>query len=131
MKNKIIVFLSVMSFIIGGFFFNTNTSSAETSSTDYVPNQLIVKFKQNASLSNVQSFHKSVGATVLSKDDKLGFEVVQFSKGTVKEKVKAIKTIQMWNMQSRITTFTPFGLRTIHIIKINMDYKNSSSTSLG
>lgn len=29
----------------------------------------------------------------------------------------------MWNMQSRITTFTPFGLRTIHIIKINMDYK--------
>ena len=91
MKNKIIVFLSVLSFIIGGFFFNTNTSSAETSSTDYVPNQLIVKFKQNASLSNVQSFHKSVGATVLSKDDKLGFEVVQFSKGTVKEKVKAIK----------------------------------------
>ena len=77
----------------------------------------------------MQSFHKSVGATVLSKDDKLGFEVVQFSKGTVKE--KAIKTIQMWNMQSRITTFTPFGLRTIHIIKINMDYKNSSSTSLG
>lgn len=58
----------------------------------------------------MQSFHKSVGATVLSKDDKLGFEVVQFSKGTVKEKIKAIKTIQMWNMQSRITTFTPFGL---------------------
>ena len=85
-ENKIIVFLSVLSFIIGGFFFNTNTSSAETSSTDYVPNQLIVKFKQNASLSNVQSFHKSVGANVLSKDDKLGFEVVQFSKGTVKEK---------------------------------------------
>ena len=31
-------------------------------------------------------FHKSVGANVLSKDDKLGFEVVQFSKGTVKRK---------------------------------------------
>lgn len=84
MKNKIIVFLSVLYFIIGSFFFNTNTSSAETSSTDYVPNQLIVKFKQNASLNNVQSFHKSVGANVLSKDDKLGFEVVQFSKGTGK-----------------------------------------------
>ncbi|WP_144649547.1 S8 family peptidase [Bacillus cereus] len=91
MKNKIIVFLSVLSLIIGGFFFNTNTSSAETSSTDYVPNQLIVKFKQNASLSNVQSFHKSVGANVISKDDKLGFEVVQFSKGTVKEKIKSYK----------------------------------------
>lgn len=131
MKNKIIVFLSVLSFIIGGFFFNTNTSSAETSSTDYVPNQLIVKFKQNASLSNVQSFHKSVGANVLSKDDKLGFEVVQFSKGTVKEKIKSYKNNPDVNMQNQIITFTPFGLQTTHILIINMDYKRFKLHKLG
>ncbi|PER94391.1 alkaline serine protease, partial [Bacillus anthracis] len=57
-----------------------------------VPNQLIVKFKDSPSLKNIQSFHKSVGTTVLSKDDTLGFEVVQFTKGTVQEKMKVYKS---------------------------------------
>ncbi|KEK23456.1 S8 family peptidase [Bacillus gaemokensis] len=91
MKNKFIVFLSVLSIIFGGFFFNTDTSKAETPSSEYVPNQLIVKFKNNASIGDVQEFHKSVGARVLSKDDTLGFEVVQFVKGSVKDKIKSYK----------------------------------------
>ncbi|WP_459503160.1 S8 family peptidase [Bacillus sp. C1] len=91
MKNKFIVFLSVLSIIFGGFFFNIGTSKAETPSSEYVPNQLIVKFKNNASIGDVQAFHKSVGAHVLSKDDTLGFEVVQFVKGSVKDKIKSYK----------------------------------------
>ncbi|WP_438357340.1 S8 family serine peptidase, partial [Bacillus toyonensis] len=46
----------------------------------------MVKFKDSPSFNSIQNFHKSLGATVLSQDDTLGFEVVQFNKGTVQEK---------------------------------------------
>lgn len=91
MKNKLISLLSVLSIIFGGFFFyNTDTSQAATSNK-YVPNQIIVKFKNTTSVTKKQEFHKSAGAEIVSKDDALGFEVVQFTSGTVKDKIKIYK----------------------------------------
>ncbi|PEN92653.1 alkaline serine protease [Bacillus cereus] len=91
MKKKFCyVFTSLFVFIFSFFPF-TSAPKADTKQTDYVPNQLIVKFKDSPSLKSIQNFHKSVGTTVLSKDDTLGFEVIQFDKGTVQEKMKAYK----------------------------------------
>ncbi|MGU3443616.1 S8 family peptidase [Bacillus cereus] len=92
MKNKLCLLLSALVVLLGVFFLNTPTTpKAETTSNAYVPNQLIVKFKNHATADNIQSFHKSVGTEVLSKDDALGFEVLQFSKGSVKDKIKRYK----------------------------------------
>ncbi|AOM13798.1 S8 family peptidase [Bacillus thuringiensis] len=85
-----LVFISTLLFMCG-FFSATLTTQAKTQPNGYVPNQLIVKFKNPPSLQNIQDFHKSVGATILSKDDTLGFEVVQFKKGSVTEKIKEYK----------------------------------------
>ncbi|MDH2885327.1 S8 family peptidase [Bacillus cytotoxicus] len=88
MKRKIKFLLLTVSLVFGCFFFHPSSSNAAPSSNEYVPNQIIVKFKDNTSLSKSQEFHKSVGAEVVSKDDVLGFEVVKFTKGTVKDKIK-------------------------------------------
>ncbi|PEY32729.1 alkaline serine protease [Bacillus cereus] len=91
MKSKIGVFLLVLSLVFGCIIYNPSVSNAESLSKEYVPNQIIVKFKDNTSLSKTQEFHKSVGAEVVSKDDVLKFEVIKFTKGTVKDKIKIYK----------------------------------------
>lgn len=91
MKKLFSLLFTALLLFMCGFFSPTSTPKAETQKNEYVPNQLIVKFKDSHSLNNIQNFHKSVGAKVLSKDDTLGFEVVQFNKGTVQEKLKAYK----------------------------------------
>lgn len=87
--NKLYVLFLILAVLFAGIFFNISTSNAAILSNEYVPNQLIVKFKDNISFVETQAFHKSAGAHVISKNDKLGFEVVQFTKGSVKEKLKA------------------------------------------
>ncbi|MBW3496855.1 S8 family peptidase [Bacillus sp. FDAARGOS_1420] len=84
------VFTAVL-LLMSGFFFTTPPTQAKAKSNHYVPNQVIVKFKHAASLQSIQDFHKSVDTTVLSKDKVLGFEVVQFQKGSVEEKIKEYK----------------------------------------
>ncbi|MCQ6343362.1 S8 family peptidase [Bacillus cereus] len=92
MKKKFCYIFTSLFVFLFSFFPFTSATKADTKHGDYVPNQLIVKFKDSPSLKNIQSFHKSVGTTVLSKDDTLGFEVVQFTKGTVQEKMKVYKS---------------------------------------
>ncbi|AXY08564.1 peptidase S8 [Bacillus thuringiensis LM1212] len=91
MKKKFCLILTSLLLFMCGFFSFTSAPKAKTKQIDYVPNQLIVKFKDSPSFNSIQNFHTSLGATVLSKDDTLGFEVVQFNKGTVQEKMKAYK----------------------------------------
>ncbi|WP_369903086.1 S8 family peptidase [Bacillus manliponensis] len=93
MKNKFIVFLSALLIIFGGFFSNTNVSHAETTSTsnEYVPNELIVKFKDDAPINKIKELQQSTGATIVSSDDTLGFHVIKLLKGTVEENVKILE----------------------------------------
>ncbi len=65
MKSKIGVFLLVLSLVFGCILYNPSVSNADSLSKEYVPNQIIVKFKDNTSLSKTQEFHKSVGADVV------------------------------------------------------------------
>lgn len=51
---------------------------AQSGQPDYVPDQLIVKFKDSTSMTAKSTIHEQSGANVLAKNEKLGFEVIQF-----------------------------------------------------
>lgn len=89
-RKFLFIFIAAL-LCLSGFFFITPVTQAQAKSNHYVPNQLIVKFKQTTSLQSIQNYHTSVGATVLSKDETLGFEVVKFQQGSVEEKIKEYK----------------------------------------
>ncbi|PEF61033.1 S8 family peptidase [Bacillus cereus] len=91
MKKKFCYVFTSLFVLLFSFFSFTSALKADKKQVDYVPNQLIVKFKGSPPQKSIQDFHKSVGTIVLSKDDTLGFEVVQFDKGTIQEKMKAYK----------------------------------------
>jgi thermitase len=64
--------------------------ASPASTDDYVPGELIVKFKDGISAQSTQSIHAQYGAKSIEKSKYLGFEVVKFD-GSVEKMIEKYK----------------------------------------
>ncbi|MFC7442900.1 peptidase S8 [Laceyella putida] len=61
--------------------------------TSFAPDQLIVKFKESASIQTKANIHQQNDAKVLKRNEKLGFEVIQFKGKSVSEMMNKYKKL--------------------------------------
>ncbi len=70
------------------------TPAPSESEEEYVPNQIIVKFKQGTPLEAQQELNEKLGTTVIHTSPSAGFKVLQIPEGKTVEEMVAIYSEQ-------------------------------------
>lgn len=70
------------------------TPAPSESEEEYVPNQIIVKFKPGTSIEAQEELNQSLGTTVIYTSPSAGFKVLQIPEGKTVEEIVAIYSEQ-------------------------------------